>query len=431
MLRRGHESNKVRLTGIILILIRKMISFIYVLIDKILYFINEIKKLFNDYYPDRKSLWFVISLLLAILLFGALAHIISMSMDMNELNFEKSHHLIQDQSGNLKLETDLNKETNNNIIDISDNNLDDMFKNVLQNMGQHSSNENNINNNNDNIKVNKFNNVVKIREYSSKDNIESELIDVITSDVGFASNIIEARERLYNNKTKFYMITYGERCCKQAKKRLCKHALNDAKFNKCYAYSQKDLDSDFIKNNSEYFDYYTRGAGYWLWKPYIIYHNLISDDINFGDYLVYLDAGAYPIKEFNEIFEFIEVHSDYRGVLFFGNGLSHKLFCKRDAFILQNCDENKCWNAKQANAFVNIWRKSLFSIDLARMWLNECLNFKAINDELSEYGNEFDGFKGHRHDQSIITNIMNREGYIYAPKGWNLQKWIFHDRNKQ
>ena len=172
-----------------------------------------------------------------------------------------------------------------------------------------------------------------------------------------------------------------------------------------------------------------RGAGYWLWKPYLIHHFLLNDNLlSYGDYLVYMDAGAYPSHSFGDIFEFIEMNEKYNGVLFFGVGLPQKTWCKRDAYIIQNCDEPKCWNGGQINGFMSVWRKSSFSIELSKIWLTECSNSSALTDQSSKLGKEFPEFREHRHDQAIITNIFNREGYAFGPSGWNLDKYIVHDR---
>lgn len=129
-----------------------------------------------------------------------------------------------------------------------------------------------------------------------------------------------------------------------------------------------------------------------------------------------------------EIFEFVEMNAEYNGVLFFGVGLPHKQWCKRDAYILQGCDRAECWDAGQVNGFLSIWRKSTFAINLSQMWMNETCNYDIASDVPSKRGNEFEGFREHRHDQAVITNIMNRQGFKYGPSGWNLNNWFVHDR---
>ena len=245
-------------------------------------------------------------------------------------------------------------------------------------------------------------------------------------DIPFSDDIQQARDRL--SAAKKVIFAYGQNCCVQALKRICENARIDNGFDECLTFNQDKLDQDWVKKHEDILKEW-RGAGYWLWKPYLI-NRLLNDDelLNPGDYLIYMDAGAYPRTSFQDMFEFIETHSEYNGVLFFGVGLPQKEWCKRDAYILQNCDEEKCWNAGQINAFMSIWRKGQFAKDLSLMWLNEASNKSIIADGPSKLGKELDGFRDHRHDQAVITNIMNREGYPYGPSGWQLDNYLVHDR---
>ena len=58
-------------------------------------------------------------------------------------------------------------------------------------------------------------------------------------------------------------------------------------------YSPKDIDPYFYVMNKFVLDL-PRGAGYWLWKPYIIKDALAS--VEDGDYVFYVDSGAFYIN---------------------------------------------------------------------------------------------------------------------------------------
>ena len=62
--------------------------------------------------------------------------------------------------------------------------------------------------------------------------------------------------------------------------------------NKVREYSAKDIDDDFYTRNKFILDQ-KRGAGYWLWKPYIIKDAFST--VNDGDYVFYVDSGAFFI----------------------------------------------------------------------------------------------------------------------------------------
>ena len=244
-------------------------------------------------------------------------------------------------------------------------------------------------------------------------------------DIPFADSIESARSRLTG--TKSVLFGYGQNCCATALKRLCEHALGDASFDECLALNASALAADFRKEHADILSEW-RGAGYWLWKPYLIHQLLTDATLSDGDYLVYMDAGAYPKRDLSDMFEFVETHAEFGGVLFFGVGLPQREWCKRDAYILQRCDATKCWDAGQINAFMSIWRKGRFAVELSRMWLEEAANASILADGESRLGEELSGFRDHRHDQAVITNIMNREGYPYGPSGWQLDDYIVHDR---
>ena len=245
--------------------------------------------------------------------------------------------------------------------------------------------------------------------------------------IPFSASFESAQLRL--STAKKVLFGYGQNCCVGSLRRLCENALKQKRFDDCFQFNQSSLDPQWVSQHSDIFAVH-RGAGYWIWKPYLIW-KLLTDDtlLQNGDYLVYMDAGAYPIDSLQDMFEFVEMNANYNGVLFFGVGLPQKEWCKRDAYILQKCDEPKCWDAGQINAFMSIWRKGQFAINLAEMWMNEVSDIRIVGDGHSELEEELEGFRAHRHDQAVITNIMNREGYPYGPSGWRLEKYIVHDRN--
>ena len=65
-------------------------------------------------------------------------------------------------------------------------------------------------------------------------------------------------------------------------------------FDFIFAYTDKDIIStEFYKENKEILSL-NRGAGYWLWKPYLILETLKK--MNDGDVLLYLDSTDTLLK---------------------------------------------------------------------------------------------------------------------------------------
>src|SRR5688572_18740057 len=82
------------------------------------------------------------------------------------------------------------------------------------------------------------------------------------------------------------------------------------------------IDPVFFEMNKEILTQ-PRGAGYWLWKPYIIYREMLT--MQDGDVLVYSDSGIEFIASMNHIIE--RMKDDF---FFFSNGWKNEYWCKGD-----------------------------------------------------------------------------------------------------
>jgi hypothetical protein len=80
------------------------------------------------------------------------------------------------------------------------------------------------------------------------------------------------------------------------KKRLCNEAKSSGWFDTIIAYSPKDLDNEFTKKFKNILNQ-SRIGGYGIWRPYIIKK---LNEINDGDFLIYLDAGCTITKKRKE-----------------------------------------------------------------------------------------------------------------------------------
>ena len=187
-------------------------------------------------------------------------------------------------------------------------------------------------------------------------------------------------------------------------------------FDRIVSYSPKDLDETFFNNNRNIFKQ-KKGNGYWLWKPYIIKKSLES--INDGDYLFYCDSGAYFIDSIRPI---IDISKDCNlDIIVFELGDLEKMWTKRDAFILMNCDRSKYADSKQRLASFSLWKKSAFSIEFINEFLYYAQDERILTDMDNQCGSaNYPGFKEHRHDQSIFS-LLSKTYEIEAfrdPSQW-------------
>jgi hypothetical protein len=72
-----------------------------------------------------------------------------------------------------------------------------------------------------------------------------------------------------------------------------------------------------------------------------------------------------------------------------------------------NCDESIYWNSIQFEAGINCFKNNNESEDFLSEWLNFCKNERILTDKENTCGlPNFSGFIDHRHDQSILTNLI-------------------------
>ena len=175
-------------------------------------------------------------------------------------------------------------------------------------------------------------------------------------------------------------------------------------FDKVISYGPKDIDQDFYNRNKTILDQ-TKGNGYWLWKPYFIHKAL--EMLNWDDFVFYCDSGSYFINPITPIID-ISIVTGQEIIIF---ELSHieRMWTKRDAFILMDCDCPKYSESNQRLGGYSLWRKTSYTMDLINEFLNYAQDERLITDLENQcrYPNHPD-FKEHRHDQSILSLLTKK-----------------------
>jgi hypothetical protein len=195
-------------------------------------------------------------------------------------------------------------------------------------------------------------------------------------------------------------------------------------------YGQDDIDQEFKIKNMEILSA-KRGAGYWLWKPYIILKKL--NELNHGDYLVYMDSGAKIIKNIDNILKLI----DHKGMLNFSMCQKTSKWTKGDCFFSinkKNVDDYRDSNQMQATYL--FFRKNDICVNFVKQWLELCTNPSLITDCANLMMNNYEDFIDHRHDQAILSLLVYNENMMYIPQidqyavehGYG-QDWILIDRH--
>jgi hypothetical protein len=174
-------------------------------------------------------------------------------------------------------------------------------------------------------------------------------------------------------------------------------------FDKTILYTIEDIDDEFYKKNEKIFNSEI-GAGYWLWKPYLILKTL--EQMNENEIVFYLDLGDFL---HNNIKNFVIEHTIRNGGFFLveGHHINSK-WTKKDCLTLMDCDSDLYKNSIQLEAGCCAFQKNEKTIKFVKEWLFFCQNYDIVSkDNILE--NE-SNFIEHRYDQSILTNLSIKNG---------------------
>jgi hypothetical protein len=186
-------------------------------------------------------------------------------------------------------------------------------------------------------------------------------------------------------------------------------------------YSNFDLPETFYKEFERYFKL-QRGFGYWIWKPFIILEEIIK--LSDNDILIYIDSTDVPSEKF---FKFVLSHFEKNNELFLNRGYVHGEWTKRDCFHFMNSDNDNFYHQIQLEAGIIGLKNTKLNIELLNEWFFYMKNPNILTDIPNICGlPNLKSFKDHRHDQSILTNlIINRK-----IKSYNLNDLIMYNYNQ-
>lgn len=208
--------------------------------------------------------------------------------------------------------------------------------------------------------------------------------------------------------------TYGTPDFNKSLDLLEKTAYEIGKVDKVFIYRRNWLETTEFYQKNKYVLNIKRGSGVWVWKAYIILETF--KNIEEGDIVLYLDAGLKVIDSLILLFEVAQTNPNDGKVIFRVPwvGVDHiaKMWTKKDCFVLMGCDEAKYWNAPMTNGAVSLWVKNNNNNIFLNEWQKYCRDPRIVTDEPSMCGQpNFSEFKGHRHDQSVLTNLCTKYNF--------------------
>jgi hypothetical protein len=228
-------------------------------------------------------------------------------------------------------------------------------------------------------------------------------------------------------------INYAQGRYTNSQRICCDTAISHGGFDRSIAYGLKDLDEEFKKENS-YILSHARGAGYWLWKPYLILRHL--KEMGSSDWLMYTDSGMYFQRSPWEWVHEAEDQMGDTGIMTFGWCGTQGMFTKRDCFVLMGMDTEEMRTANQRMASIFVCRKTPKCIDFVEEWLRYAKDPRIITDlPNTQRLPNYDEFKDHRHDQSIMSLLTWKHNtFVYSKKDItqysnSVDPCIIHTRN--
>ncbi len=208
-----------------------------------------------------------------------------------------------------------------------------------------------------------------------------------------------------------YVITYGHNCCKMSKVRAVNQAIDVGKADFAEALDLSELSVPFQIAHQNLLRH-RKGAGYWLWKPYIILKTLLTK-LNDGDFLIFHDAGSYFVKDLGPLYK-VCMHAK-PSVLTFNQPYSESKYSKRDAFILMGMDKPQVYEKTQTQRLsgLQVYMKSCTTIQFLMELLAYSSDRRIVSDDKNVMGEKnFEGFVGNRHDQTVLSLLSKKWGIV-------------------
>jgi hypothetical protein len=180
-------------------------------------------------------------------------------------------------------------------------------------------------------------------------------------------------------------------------------------FDEVFHYTEDELrKTEFFKENKHILTQ-KRGAGYWLWKPYILLETIKKCVPT--DKILYLDCGdIFRPDNINEVMDGCLCDSDLDLCLTYG-ACPTKQFTKRDCFVYMDCDTAEYHNSVQIEAGMIVFKPTEYTQNIFSEWLSFCKDERILTDIPNTCGKDnFPEFLDHRHDQSVLNLLSIRHG---------------------
>lgn len=210
-------------------------------------------------------------------------------------------------------------------------------------------------------------------------------------------------------------LTYGNRNYLQSLARITREA-REFPFSQVIGVTEMGLAQQFPEfwaRHREFIQQSRRGAGYWIWKSFLVQQLL--RDMRDGDTVCYADAGcAFNPGKLPRFLEYVDSVRSGQPLLAFshGLGLPQKHWTKMDTAVALGGEA--FLDRAQCVGGIFLLRKCAQTVALVDEWVAACASYHLIDDSPSAIAND-PGFQEHRHDQSVWTSLVYKYGFAPIP----------------
>lgn len=221
---------------------------------------------------------------------------------------------------------------------------------------------------------------------------------------------------------KIIFITYGDEIYRESLLRLKKMVEDTAIFDRIITYTPADLPEELKQHELMQ---YSRGGGYWVWKPYIILKTLTeiaTDD----DIVVYSDGG-------NEIFadplwdKYFDMLNHNGAILFKFWGLM-KHWTRRNLLDYYAPTCHNLGEMRQCHGALSLWTRR--ALPVVQEWYDTMIQHPEFVIDSHDLAQEYSCFKENRHDQSVIACIAYKYEKDYKLKILWEKSEVFHHKGQ-
>ena len=218
-------------------------------------------------------------------------------------------------------------------------------------------------------------------------------------------------------------VTYSTDNFKSVRKLNVISAYKKGKADLVFEYTQEDIDENFKESNKKILSY-KRGAGLWLWKPYVI--NKALKLINDGDYLIYSEAASIYIRPIQYLVCSLEKSG--QDIMVFGLPLVSEQWTKHETFVRMHCENEGFEKKNQISASFILVKKSLFSVTFIKEYLSFCCDEATISSvQFDQRIENSKNYIAHREDQSVFSllSMKYKLKTFRDPSQFGIRPWEY------